>query len=525
MPKSLNLLFLLSLLPLYITAQTIKPEEGRALNYRIIGFTFPGQEHAVNYKVEIASGNYIEENAFQKNIIVTATAKKNKIIAEVPAFGQQYTWRTVSIDNRSKSTKSKLHHFSTLTSPDVNPDSTRMRIINSAVKYKDDYVFVDGNKVLYDMNGNPVWFFPQIDNITPDDLHIRDLKLTPFGTLTVIIGEKIYEINYNGDILWKDPGNGVKIKDSTSMSSVHHHEFTRLANGHYMALAFEQKLWQLPTALDSLAYTFLHGRIKLDSSTNTFYQKIIFGTLVEYDEQGHIVWTWSSSDYFKGSDLSKRMISDKIFNLDNTHENAFYFDEKAQNIYVSFREINRIVKIHYPDKKVLDFYGKTYVPGERNMNNGMFCGQHGCRLSAEGYLYMYNNNTCNRRARPTIVMFKEPRSEKDSLTKVWEFECPMDELSIQDQRALTFTFGGNVLELPDTSLFVCTGGTYGKLFIVNRDKNILWCAQPEKWDKAANGWTKQGVFLENQMREGSYRASIITPGELENLIWNEPLKK
>ncbi len=40
--------------------------------------------------------------------------------------------------------------------------------------------------------------------------------------------------------------------------------------------------------------------------------------------------------------------------------------------------------------------------------------------------------------------------------------------------------GGNVIELPDGSLFSCMGGSYSKVFIVNMNKEILWSALPEK---------------------------------------------
>ena len=81
-----------------------------------------------------------------------------------------------------------------------------------------------------------------------------------------------------------------------------------------------------------------------------------------------------------------------------------------------------------------------------------------------------------------------------------------------------------MLELPDKELFVCMGGTCGKLLIVNRDKQMLWSAQPEKWDASASAWLKDGATLDNNMKEGSYRASIISRAELESVVWGEGMK-
>lgn len=524
MYKSFKLFFLFFFVPLLLIAQ-ITPKEGSALNYRIIGFSFPPVTQISDYELQIAAGNYSNESSFQKNIAVTANAKNNKIIAEVPAFGRQYTWRIGYSDERSKKTYSELHHFNTMVSPDVNPDSVRLRIISDQGKYKDDYVFVDCNKVLYDMQGHPVWFFPKIGDINTNGMHLRDLKLSPFGTITAIIDERIYEINYNGAILWQGRGNDKITKDSTLLE-VYHHEFTRLSNGHYMVMAFEQVLWQLPVKLDSETYKYIFGKIKRNNSADS--QKMMFGTILEYDREGNIVWKWSGSDYFKTSDLSKRMFSNGLFNLNDTHANAFYFDDKSQTICISFRDINRIIKIQYPSGKVLATYGKFYTPGnerDRHLVNGLFCGQHSSRLSSEGNLYLFNNNICHRKSVPTVLMLKEPHTEKDTLEKIWEFECPIEVQNETERSPVTFNFGGNVFELPGNAFFVCMGGTYGKLFIVNRDKQVLWSGQPEKWDKDANRWIKEGFSMGNGMREGSYRSSIITRSDLESMIWNEPLKK
>src|SRR5580658_815931 len=85
---------LLIILPFSLKAQ-ILPKDKSVLNYRVIGFTFPLKDKALNYTLEIASGHYDAEDSFKKNIINTVHNSTNKIIAEVPSFGSQYTWRVV----------------------------------------------------------------------------------------------------------------------------------------------------------------------------------------------------------------------------------------------------------------------------------------------------------------------------------------------------------------------------------------------------------------------------------------------
>ena len=502
-------------------AETV-PQEGSKLNYRIIGFSFPEREQVDSYKVQIALGNYTSDKAFEEHIVVTAAARYHHIIAEVPAFGKQYTWRVTYWWSLSKWQNGVLYHFSTLMAPEVNPDSVRMRITLSSEKYKGHYVFVDCNKVLYDMDGKPVWFFPSIENKPATSLPLRDLKSTPYGTITSSVNGRVYELGYNGAVLWQGPDNNTISLDTMSPDHGYHHEFTRLANGHYMVMGFEEPYWQLPAPPDSSVYVLWASKIKREG--NTYFQKTFFGTVTEYDEEGAVVWRWSGADYFKKSDLSTRMLRSKLFDINNTHANAFYFDEKTKNLYISFRDISRIIQVQYPGGELIHTYGRFYSPADgqgRRLSNGVFCGQHSPGISGDGYLYLFNNNSCHRDL-PSIVMLRQPKPGKDTLEKVWEFECPMDGGEMPKG---TFLYGGNVSELPDSSFFVCMGGIYGKLFIVNRDKNILWSGQPEKWDAATGQWIKDGGILSNKMKEGSYRAHIIDRSELEHLIWGEPIRK
>ena len=50
-----------------LTAQVF-PKEGSILNYRLIGFSFPGQENAVKYRVQIARANCSTVESFEKKL-------------------------------------------------------------------------------------------------------------------------------------------------------------------------------------------------------------------------------------------------------------------------------------------------------------------------------------------------------------------------------------------------------------------------------------------------------------------------
>ncbi len=283
-------------------------------------------------------------------------------------------------------------------------------------------------------------------------------------------------------------------------------------------------------------------KIKAKQDSILANEKTSFGTIIEYDEKGNVVWSWKSSKYFTESDLKYYNPPYRVHAVD-VHENSFFFDEKENVIYISFKNIARILKIQYPDGNVLNAYGEIYKPDAFEKGNGLFCDQHSCRRSEQGYLYLFNNNSCNEgKQLPKVVMMQEPVNKNDSLKIIWEYECSLDGLDtswqseMKERKQKMFekqrqkladikqpmwpggmpqnshtTSGGNVIELPDHSLFVCMNSQYGKMFIIDQDKKNLWSAIAEKWRQNEKKW----LAIPQQ-----YRASIISRKELEQLIWN-----
>jgi len=511
MYKIISCLFCSLVISFQLKAQ-IWPKENSKLNYRLIGFSFPPLDKeislgkkTINYKIEIATGNYYYVDSFKKNITLQQNTINNKIVIEVPAFGSQYTWRVIYIAENLSETKSQLYHFSTLPYPATLAD-THLRIIQKAEKYEDACIFIDGAKALFDMKGNPLWFLPKLEMADDENFEPRDIKLTPQGTISLLINFSAYEISYNGQILWK-PGNNNQAGVS---SEWYHHEFTRLANGHYMVLSREN----VPTLLTAL----LNDSNTLNTSNTNTHQEnknnkkdksMSFGTIIEYDENSKVVWSWKSYDYFKKLDSVSFCTPTHFIDV---HENSFFFDERDNTIYTGFKGISQIIKLKYPQGNILNVYGNMYKLDDPKNGNFLFCGQHSVNKSSEGYIYVFDNNLCDSIGLPKIIMFREPTDNLGTLEKIWEYQCTVNDIGTATQNSYTFQTGGNAIELPDRSFFAsmsnpeCT-----KIFIVNRNKKTLWSAVYEQWDPIEKNW--KAVI--------SYRASIITSHkDLEQLIWN-----
>lgn len=481
------------------------PAEGSKLNYRLIGFSFPAiKEKATECRVELAIGIYNNEDSFKKNICTVIPCQGNKVIGLAPFWAEAYTWRMIYTGTRVTKVKSGLHHFSIDSIPEIDTAHVRLRIVRQAEKYKDAYVLLDGNKAMYDMEGNPVWFLP--DEIC-GKAYPTNLSISPQGTITLLHAAAAYEINYNGDILWKAQND---LEVSGTPKSGFHHDFIRLANGHYMVLGSEIVPWR-PRSSAIKNKKPQKKNSPPNPATDKFNPKLIFGTVVEFDEKGKIVWYWRSSNYFLGSDINyckpDSNPSDPHYgDIADTHANAFCFDEKGKNLYVGFKNVNRILKIKYPSGTVTNAYGPVYKSGVPQ-GDTFFCGQHGIGLSKkEGYLYIFDNHFCDTITTSRVMVLKEPGKGKTELKKIWEYPFTYDgTLPLKNVK------GGNVMELADSSLFVCMGMQYSKMFIVNMDKEILWSAVPEKWNEDDKKW--------NVIPQ--YRASIIENRQaLEKLVWN-----
>ncbi len=504
--KKLLFVVLLSLAFGNLRAQ-IFPREGSKLCYRLVGFSFPALPGAGKYRVEIAMGHIQQDAAFEKGIVVTASTAKNKVIAEVPSFGKDYTWRIVYTTGKKQS-NSQLYHFSTGMIPEVDTTDFRLHVLVNAQTHKDAYVFVDGAKALFDMNGKPIWFLPNIDSMNSEECRPRDLKLTPQGTITMVVHKGIYEIDYNAKVQWKMPKNVRRSPDSVEFF---HHEFTRLSNGHYMVLGDEKLLFGNSVTGDS-AFVLVPMDKPLPNNA-TRRDRIAFGTIVEYDKNNKVVWSWKSSDYFKKSDIF--FYVSRLGAID-VHENAFYFDEKNKAIYVSFKNIDRILKIKYPEGTVSAVYGEKYEKGMvkgtvERAGNDLFCGQHSTRVSANGDIYLFNNNSCNKGFWPTVAVLQPAAGTKTGLKKIWEYVCDVAYTGINTPPPYSYAVGGNVIELPDHSFFVTLVGSSSNIFIVDRQKEIKWSAVMQKWNRVTKEWN----YVLN------YRSSIITSrSDLERLIWN-----
>lgn len=463
-------------------AAQVLPADGDSLHYRLIGFQVPEQPRTITYKLEIYAFNTNITKSLAAKPILTQQEKTNKIIATVPAFGKRYVWRVSYNRGKLPPIKSEAYSFVVRENPYSNSEVSRVDVINAATKYKDMLVFFDNNRSLYNMQGEPVWFLPQIAGINDTGIHVvRDLKLTKDNTITFLTNKNVHEMDYYGHILWSGPNDG---RVSGKAAEQYHHEVTKLTNGHYMTIGDKF----IPS--DDVGKTDTATLLPTNKGPLT-----PCGTLIEYNAKNEIVWTWNSCNHIKLGDLI-------------THFNAFYLDEKNKVFYTSYRNIGRIIKAEYPSGRMLAQYGFD-MNNDGSVLTGNIFSQHNCNMNSDGNLILFNNNfkmhlsTAEREKDcvPAVVVFKEPTAEDKTLQRIWEFKTDID----------TFTKpmssgGGSVRELDKGDYLVCTG-LPGRNFIVSADKKILW--NVVTWQKEKGEWKPAS----------GYRISPIRKEELPKILF------
>lgn len=492
----MNKCFLFLMFTIYASTMNaqILPKNGSILNYRLIGFMHNELKNTTKYTIQIAKGNHNNLDSFKKYTIISKASTSNYTMTEVPEFGINYTWRILIDGNRKLD--SAFYHFSTLMNDRVDTNKYRLKILQPSENYKDMFVSLDGGGVFYDFKGKPIAYIPEVNELTG---FVADMGFTKDSTITFNFGPSGREITLNGDILYKLPE--YNIVNTNGEPDKYHHAFVKLANGNYMTLGMEFVYSKVVSTADTSYVLLSDSKVRPEGYSMGYY-----GTIIEFDKEGKVVWYWKDTKNIIGSDFDYYAArnADSVLRFD-PHCNSIYYDEKNGFVYMSYRNLNRIIKIDYKTKKIAEVYGENFKQPAFSKGYGYFCNPHGVRRSDKGYIYYFNNNSCNNTdSLPSVVILQEPENEQDSLKKIWEYNC-----TVEGDYQKRFGSGGSVIELSDGSMYVCMGNHFTKMFIVTRNKKVTWSALPERHIETDNIW-----FPVKQ-----YKTNIIGRKEMEKLIW------
>ncbi|MCB9234714.1 MAG: aryl-sulfate sulfotransferase [Bacteroidia bacterium] len=459
-----SFLFALFLLVSCLTyGQAFSPADGETLNYTQVLFRWPANSTDRSYLLEIREmakgGEFysLQKDGHKKGAISIFKTSMNEFILDDLAFGQQYDWRVATLPGLQKS---PWHSFSTGNSPLVDPEKIRVRLTHPDQPVylpSRSAITLDYAEIMVNEQGKPIWYIPNPPRAIRGGAQLRDLKLTDEGTLTFVYQrEGAYETDLKGQIIWEGPNDG---QVSDKGNEEYHHYIQKLSNGHIAVLGQEYENMKLTGNQDSA--------------------EVQFGTVIEYDREGKVVWSWSSRDYFTMPDLCFGDFQ-KLGCTGMTHMNACFFDEENEQVYVGFRDISRIVRIDKKTGRVVDSWGDRMASGQALHGQGLIKRQHGSELLPDGNLLVFNNDSVMDPAIISSVrIFSQGIPGKAEPKLVWEFRMDFD--SLTNGKSIRT---GNAMLLYDGNYFV-NGGGINRLLVISPKKEVLWDAFFEKTD--ANG--------------------------------------
>lgn len=463
-------------------AQNIySPIESARLNYTQVLFRGEAAENAVKYAL------FLEE-ADAKGLF-SATSSIVRRTDSVPVFlvknlhwGKSYRWHYTALDAKGIIVfQSKERAFSILKQEDLMLSPLQFLVKNpSRLK---GYITWDGASCLTDRDGNVQWILPRSIRYQNRNLWdaIRDLRITPSGSFTGVFmnGEGV-EIDRDGQIIWIGPNDGKISGDSTEH---YHHELLKLANGHYLTLGQTSRKFALPENVSTSKYLGVEG-ISLENGK--LFTSSPFSTIIEYDADGKALWYWRSQPFF--NELYKQG-----FPPGPTHLNALYQDAAGENIYLSFRDLDEILKLNKASKTIVATFGKpTFDTLNAYETHPLFARQHSVDRLANGDLVTFNNGYESAANSSVVVFSQQSDAGMPCCPKHFEFSCKMDSLNNGKSGRL-----GNVDVLENGHLFVGMGMLGRAIELSIDDSKVLWDARCLKKTDASPVENYRSHFFES----------------------------
>jgi Arylsulfotransferase (ASST) len=381
------------------------------------------------------------------------------IVSEGLQFGAGYQWYYEAFRGGKLAYRCGEIFFSIKSCPFADTSLYRFDVsIAEKNRYQDGVIFIDQFGLAINRQGRPVWFLgSQADSIRSP---FRNMQLTPDGTVTYQDNSDCSDVALTGETVWKGPNTGQVSGDS---SEYYHHDFIKLPGGTYI----------------TAGYFFRNEPNFYDNSVTT---KVRYNTLIEYDSQGKVLWTWNEKDHISKEAIFRNIRSDANLN-EGTHLNGFSYDAAANGFLLSFRNNSTVLKIDKATGKVLYSLADA-LKGPKGA--APYNSQHGPYVMRNGNVLVYNNNSQTAAEGgtdspwPRVQQYSQPKGAQPARL-VWEYELrsPRYRNGLRGKE-------GYAQELPNGNVLICAGG--GNFTCeVTPDKKRVWECYFEKADPLPDG--------------------------------------
>lgn len=455
----------------------IYPPENIAVFQNLVLFEYASIQNANRYVIEVAprlcfsfDESCVSDVIESKGITARSTKKLN--------FGDDYIWRVKAFKNKELLNKSKLYYFKIEKSPRIDSLKFKHDIVkHNKEKLAAGYLFLDNAAVIIDLKGDPVWFSPYSGGANG----LVNGSILNNGNIAFIDDQRgFYEVNmFNQALLAKQ----TPIETTDFSCNSIHHSYQHLSNGNFIMLGL--KYIDKPLRKGDRT-----EKGKIYDGDNSEGSPAPYSIVMEIDgNTGELVWEYDLVDYI--DDENKKQTSN-IFG--NGHMNSVYEDEAKGQIYVSCRDLSRVIKIDKKTKSVVGSYGRNVGIGSLDKIINLFDFQHSAELDNAGNILLFNNNSGLGEDSVSSVVSLTPGFEP-----IWQYKCNFGDKTQSWSKAK-----GDVDEISSDSYLVSMG-TIPRTFVVNKNKEILWeCIHKEFRTKQVNevlGEDYRNKYSLNEIRD------------------------
>ena len=370
---SILILFSISL------SEVVSPNHNSTLNMTHILFEWDQVPDAISYTVTIydeSSGEYINDTV-ESLIYINETFFN---------WSTSYSWYVSPIfEDGSQGSNIEDSNGNNFLSFSIN-DSRSTATATGSYMGNDITVFgsfLDNYSAAIDKNGNEIWHTSNNNLVFYNTDYYGQLFGAQYNN-DLIHNLPVVEFDINSNIIWQDPNNHFS-----------HHEMIQLPNGNYMSIVEDIQQGPIPNDLpNNLSLLFQFIGYNADGETNEF--PWVGDRIVEWDQNGNEVWSWSTFDHYNMMDYDEiagtwtAAYNDGRF--DWTHANAFWFSEGDNAIYFSSRHLSRITKIDYITGEIIWNIGLEMPSGDIDCGQNLgFSFQHSIMQLDNGNLVTLDN--------------------------------------------------------------------------------------------------------------------------------------
>lgn len=223
------------------------------------------------------------------------------------------------------------------------------------------------------------------------------------------------------------------------------------------------------------------NNIPSDIDQNKFGSRVIASTLQEIKD-GEVLWQWQSTDYPELYELSTEhndFTNEHVNYADYVHFNSLAIDPEDNNLIISARNMNNIIKLNRETGDIM------WVLGGKGDQFGLaeeqkFSRQHKLSFLSDGTILLFNNGNVLPKAPYPVVPDDSPLHDKKEETSIMKIKIDEENKEILDY------------EKYPTGEF---SGTRGSVQMVNEEQNIVLIG----WGSGENN---DATFTEKNLSTG-----------------------